>query len=72
MTLPSWLDIEFSDSDKGLLLRHELRIGWSGFGKLLDPLIKLYFNRSFWSDLEIHCHNEWTALAGLLGGKTHD
>jgi hypothetical protein len=67
--LPAWLDIKFHDSDAGMLIRHELRIGCAGVGRLLDPILKLYLNRSFWSDLEIHCHNEWPALAKLLNDR---
>ena len=64
--LPAVVEIQFNDTDKGIMIKHELRIGYSGVGKLLDPLIKLYFNKSYRDALEEHCMIEWFRLAEYL------
>ena len=64
--LPAIVKLELIDSNNGVDLKHELRIGYSGIGKLLDPFIKLYFNNSFRKALEEHCKVEWFKLAEYL------
>ena len=50
----------------GVRLKHELRIGYSGIRGLIDPFIKLYFNKSFQNALDEHCKIEWFKLAEYL------
>jgi len=64
--LPVVVELELSDSHEGVRLKHELRIGYSGAGRLLDPFIKLYFNKSYRKALEEHCKIEWFRLAEYL------
>ena len=64
--LPAFLILELHDSQSGIQIMHELRLGYSGCGRLLDPLIELYFNKSFQAALEKHCKNEWPRLAKYL------
>lgn len=64
--LPAIVELELFDSDEGIKLKHELRIGFSGVGRLLDPIIRLYFNKSFRKALEEHCQIEWFKLADYL------
>jgi len=66
LRLPAIVELELNDTDEGVRLKHELRIGYSGIGKLLDPFIKLYFNKSFRKALEEHCKIEWFKLAEYL------
>ena len=66
LRLPAFVTLELSDSPGGVKLKHELRIGYSGMGKLLDPFIRLYFNKSFQNALDEHCKAEWPRLAELL------
>lgn len=63
LRLPAFLSLEFTDSAKGLQINHELRIGFDGIGKILDPLIRVYFTKSFADALEKHCLEEWPRLA---------
>jgi hypothetical protein len=63
LRLPAFVVLELCDSPEGIKLKHELRIGYSGIGKFLDPFIRLYFNKSFQSALEKHCKIEWPRLA---------
>jgi len=64
--LPAKVTLELHDFSDGVKLKHELCIGFSGIGRILDPLIKLYFNHSFQSALDEHCKIEWNKLAGFL------
>jgi len=64
--LPAIVELELTDTDEGVQLKHELRIGYSGIGKWLDPFIKLYFNQSFQKALTEHCEIEWFKLAEYL------
>jgi len=66
LRLPAVVELRLNDTDKGVKLKHELRIGYAGIGKLLDPFIKLYFNKSFRNVLEEHCKIEWFKLAEYL------
>ena len=60
------LDLEFEDSPDGLLIVHTLRVGFLGIGKIFDPFIGLYLNKSFLDALEGHCRVEFPKLAMYL------
>jgi len=66
LRLPAVVELELNDIDEGVRLKHELRIGYSGIGKWLDPFIRIYFNQSFRKALEEHCKIEWFKLAEYL------
>jgi len=66
LRFPAYVTLGLNDAPAGVEVRHELRIGYLGLGKLLDPFIKLYFNKSFRSALEEHCNIEWPKLAEYL------
>jgi hypothetical protein len=64
--LPAFVEFELQNFSDELLLKHELKLGFNGIGKLLDPIIKIYFNKSFQEALETHCNIEWYKLRDLL------
>jgi predicted N-acyltransferase len=64
--LPAVVELQLDDINEGIQLKHELRIGYSGIEKILDPSIKLYFNKSFRKALEEYCDVEWFKLAEYL------
>jgi hypothetical protein len=66
LRLPAFVTLELHDYDKGIKLKHELQIGYQGVGRLLDPFIRLYFNKSFQRALDEHCKIEWSKLAEYL------
>ncbi len=66
VTLPAFAALRLQDSSQGLMLTHELRLGFGGVGKIFDPFIKLYFNNSFKNALKEHCNIEWFKLRDLL------
>lgn len=66
MRLPAFVTISLQNCEGGIKLKHELRIGYRGIGKLLDPFIRLYFNKGFQKALEKHCKIEWFKLVEYL------
>ncbi|MDR0811992.1 MAG: hypothetical protein LBN23_06965 [Paludibacter sp.] len=66
LNLPAFLDLQFRDTNQGLQLKHEVRIGWKGFLKIIDPVLKLFYTKDFFAALKGHCGREWIALAELL------
>jgi len=65
--LPATVELALADTDQGVELRHELRIGFDNpLGRSLDPLIRLYFNSGFQNALTEHCNVEWYRLADYL------
>ncbi|MDL2300281.1 hypothetical protein LJC01_01405 [Clostridiaceae bacterium OttesenSCG-928-D20] len=69
INLPGYLDLEFHNAEGCLLLREEIRIGFNGIGKILDPIIRLFFNKSFFTAMNSHHKREWSCLAELLAGE---
>ena len=69
LLLPAVLSVEFTDTPQGLQINHELRLGFGGAGKIFDPFIRLYFNKSFADALEKHCLEEWPRLSEYLAKK---
>ena len=66
LNLPAFVELDLRDYSEGVKLKHELKIGYSGIGKLLNPFIRIYFNKSFQKSLEEHCKIEWFKLAEYL------
>jgi len=66
LNIPGYLELDFNDTSDGLLLTETLRIGFNGFGKILDPFIKIVYNKSFFEALNAHHKREWANLAEVL------
>jgi len=66
LRLPAFVTLELHDSTEGVKLKHDLQIGYKNIGRLLDPFIRLYFNKSFQTALTEHCNVEWHKLAEYL------
>jgi len=64
--LPFFVNFELKDEPDYLTVRHELKMGYSGIGKIFDLFIRLVFNKKYKEDLENHCNIEWPKLAELL------
>lgn len=63
--LPAYLELRLINSIDGVVIEHEIRAGYKGLGKILDPVVKLYLNKPFLVALEKHCKEEWPKLATL-------
>ena len=68
--LPAFVTLELADSPQGVCLRHELKIGYAGLGRVIDPFIRLYFSRTFQAALTAHCNIEWAKLAEYLNPQS--
>ena len=67
--LPAWLSFELEEHPAGVMVRHTLLAGFSGLGRILDPLLKLYLSASFAQELDEHARTEFPMLAALLARR---
>ena len=70
--VPARLTLQLRTLDHGVELRHTITAGWSGLGRILDPLWRLYFTRSFARALDRHVHVEFPLLRELLRREASD
>lgn len=66
LRLPVRLTLALSTDERGVSLRHTITAGWSGRGRLLDPLWRLYFSKSFAGAMDRHVHTEFPLMRDLL------
>ncbi len=66
MRLPVWLSLEFVDDAQGILLTHSLQAGYTGIGKMLDPIWRLYFTNEFRRAMDEHATIEFPKLGDML------
>jgi len=66
MNLPGYLELDFLDTAEGLLLTETLRIGLNGFGRVCDPIIKIFFGNRFFEVFRVHHKREWQNLSEIL------
>lgn len=64
--LPAWLSLKFQNTEDGVLITHSLSAGFSGLGKILDPIIRLYLSKKFEKELATHANMEFNMLSRLL------
>ena len=70
ITLPARLTLELTDRDGGVALRHITHAGFDGLGRLLDPILRLYFSRRFVAALDAHVKTEFPLLRDQLVGNS--
>lgn len=70
--LPAWLHMKFESNGNKAVLTHSFRAGFGGFGRVLDPLIRVYLNRHFEEQLTKHARAEFPRLARMLHSKNSD
>jgi hypothetical protein len=64
--LPGWLELSFEDGTKKVRIIHTLRVGFTGAGRILDPMFRLFFTKEFENALEVHAQTEFHKLADML------
>ena len=64
--LPARLELQLTDYDGGVAITHTTRAGFSGAGRMLDPLVRLYFSEQFARALDEHVKTEFPLLRDLL------
>ncbi|MCV7213896.1 hypothetical protein H7J51_01180 [Mycobacterium crocinum] len=68
--LPAWLTIEVVDHPGSVDVRHTITAGWAGAGRVLDPLLRLYFSPSFAAAMDKHVHTEFPLIRDRLHAAT--
>jgi uncharacterized protein YndB with AHSA1/START domain len=64
--LPAWLILALDDRKEGVVITHIIKAGFTGIGRLFDPLLKLVLSQDFERDLQEHAHIEFNRLAEML------
>jgi hypothetical protein len=72
LRLPVRLILELDAHESGVRLRHTITAGWSGRGRVLDSLWRLYFSTSFAGAMDRHVHTEFPLMRDLLHRPTAD
>ncbi len=63
---PVRLSLELADDDQGVTLTHTLQAGFKGVGRLLDPILQIYFSNEFRQALDEHVKIEFPKLRDML------
>jgi len=66
VSLPGFLELEFDDMTDGLELTERIRIGFNGIGRVLDPFIRIVYNKRFFEEMDDHHKREWQSLSDIL------
>jgi hypothetical protein len=66
LRLPVRLALTLRDRPGGVVLRHTLTAGWTGWAGVLDPLWRLYLTPGFARALDQHARTEFPLLRDLL------
>ncbi|WP_206428468.1 hypothetical protein [Mycolicibacterium stellerae] len=66
LRLPVRLTLTLTDEARGVRLRHTITAGWTGPGRVLDALWRVYFSRSFAGAMDRHVHTEFPLMRDLL------
>jgi hypothetical protein len=64
--LPARLSLELEDREGGAEITHSVRAGFRGFGRVLDPALRLVLSQGFARDLDDHVRTEFPLLRDLL------
>jgi uncharacterized protein YndB with AHSA1/START domain len=64
--LPASLSLELTPVPGGVSVRHTVRAGWPGIGRVLDPLLRMYFTSRFITELDAHVRTEFPLLRDYL------
>lgn len=64
--LPAWLSLDLEDDDEGVTITHAIRAGFAGAGRILDPILRIYFSESFTSAIDEHVKTEFPKLRDML------
>ena len=64
--LPVWLSLELEDDHAGVTITHTIRAGFAGAGRILDPLLRASFSKSFTMAMDEHVKIEFPKLRDML------
>lgn len=60
--LPARLTLDLAERPEGVDVHHTISAGYSGLGRVLDPLLRLYFTRRFAAAMHDHVQREFRRL----------
>jgi hypothetical protein len=60
--LPVRLYLELADYEGGVAITHTITAGFRGPGRILDPLVRLFFSRRFAEAMDDHAKTEFPML----------
>jgi hypothetical protein len=63
---PVKLVLQLDDEGDAARLTHTIEAGFNGFGRILDPLFRLYFSRRFAESMDQHVRTEFPKLRDIL------
>jgi hypothetical protein len=69
LRLPVRLTLVLTPRAGGVEVRHTITAGWTGPGRVLDPLLRLWFSARFARDMDAHAHTEFRRLAELVAAR---
>ncbi|HMX17420.1 MAG TPA: SRPBCC family protein [Rhodocyclaceae bacterium] len=70
--LPGWLTLVIVDDAAGATITHTIRAGFRGTaGRLLDPLLRLWFSARFERMMDEHFSTEFPRLAEMLASPRY-
>lgn len=64
--LPVRVTFDFADYDGGVAITHTIQAGLRGAGRILDPVLRLYFSRAFATAMDDHVRAEFPLLRDRL------
>lgn len=67
--LPARVILELEDQPGQVRVCHTLAVGFQGIGRILDPLLRLYFSDHFIEVLDEHAQVEFPMLGQLLASR---
>lgn len=68
--LPIRLFLDLEDDGSGVAIRHCIRAGFPGVGRLLDPLFRIFFRAEFATAMDAHVGTEFQLLRERLHGDS--
>ena len=66
LRIPARLSLDLDNDSSGVIITHTTQAGFADWGRVLDPVLRLYFSDEFAHDLDAHVRNEFSRLADLL------
>lgn len=69
LRLPVRLTLVVDDRVDAVSVRHTITAGWRGPGRLLDPVLRLYFSPRFAAAMDYHVRSEFRRLPDHVRGQ---
>ncbi len=64
--LPIWLSLDLKDDRDGVTITHTIKAGFTGIGRILDVILRVYFSDEFTRAMDEHVKIEFPKLKEML------